>query len=66
VIFAPDSALADQDFEAVDEDENYVPIPEASTDDGDEIAQDGDEIVQEDINMNRLRDEIANGLFRRR
>jgi hypothetical protein len=29
----------------VDEDENFIPTSEASTDDGDEIAQDGDEIL---------------------
>jgi hypothetical protein len=63
--FIRDSALADKDFELVDEDENFVPMTEASTDDGDEIVQDGDEILQEDININSLRDEIANGLFSR-
>jgi hypothetical protein len=59
--FIRDSALADRDFELVDEDENFLPMTETSTDDGDEIAQDGDEILQEDINMNSHREEIANG-----
>jgi hypothetical protein len=63
--FIRDSALADRDFELVDEDENFIPMIKASIDDGDKIAQDGDAIVQEDINMNSLRDEIANELFSR-
>jgi hypothetical protein len=57
--FIRDSTLADRDFKLVDEDENFIPMTEAST-------HDGDEILQEDINMNSLRDKIANGLFSRR
>jgi hypothetical protein len=64
--FIRDSTLADRDFKLVDEDENFIPMIKASIDDGDKIAQDGDEILQEDINMNSLRDKIANGLFSRR
>jgi hypothetical protein len=64
--FIKDSAIADRDFELVDEDKKFIPMIEASTDYGGEIAQDGDKILQEDINMNLLRDEIANRLFSRR
>ena len=61
--FIRESALADTDFDMCDQDENYVPMAEASSSSqgNRRRIRQGDE----DRNMNRFRDCIADGLFRR-
>lgn len=60
--FIRESAQADKEFDRCDHDENYVPLAEASSSQGN-IAntRQGDE----DQNMNQFRDWIADGLFSR-
>jgi hypothetical protein len=59
--FIRESAIADEDFDKCDRDENYVPEPEASSSQGNRgSTHDGDE----DRNMNQFCDWISDGLFR--
>ena len=61
--FIRESALADTDFDMCDQDENYVPMAEASSSSqgNRRRIRQGDQ----DRNMNQFRDWIADGLFRR-
>jgi len=61
--FIRESALVDTDFDMCDQDEDYVPMAEAScsSQGNRRRIRQGDE----DQNMNQFRDWIADGLFRR-
>ena len=61
--FIRESALADTNFDMCDQDENYVPMAEAScsSQGNRRRIRQGDE----DQNMNQFRDWITDGLFRR-
>jgi hypothetical protein len=59
--FIRESAVADEDFDKCDCDENYVPKPKVSSSHGN-IGNTRDE--DEHQNMNQFRDWITDGLFR--
>jgi hypothetical protein len=60
--FIRESALADSDFDMCDCDDEYIPLPEASSSQGNGTnPRHGDE----DRTMNQFRDWIADGLFNR-
>ena len=60
--FIRDSAMADEDFDRCDRDENYVPLAEASS--SCQRNRGSTREGEEDHNMNQFRDAIADGLFR--
>lgn len=56
--FIRESRIADREFDACDEDENYNPMPSL-------VASEwpADEPLVEDAHMNAFRDELAQALF---
>ena len=59
--FIRDSKLADKQFDRCDRDENYMPIPPTQQDSTSQLGDDEGE-----VDMNNIRDQIANALFARR
>jgi hypothetical protein len=56
--------LADKEFNRCDNDENYQPLLEETRKKRRKTS--GEEIEPDSVDMNRVRDEIADGLFNRR
>uniref|UniRef100_A0A0A8YRV6 Uncharacterized protein n=1 Tax=Arundo donax TaxID=35708 RepID=A0A0A8YRV6_ARUDO len=58
--FIRESAMRDEAFNMVDQDDNFKPIAEASSSQGNGA---NNHLGDEDVNMNAFRDSIANSLF---